>query len=304
MDKSNIFDLGSILDKNIQKPDLPPEQHATLDMHKLKTEPVYIQSNPLLYKSKQPFSQKLKMLNVNDPNTKMRSTGIRTSATIDPLIYKEVPKNEWLLLPTNTYIRVLYNDNSTSAGGRMASLSPVGDGTYAITIRHKNPKNFSTSLVNTDDINKLYKLINDKKEMQKGINESSAIHDTLQNTLQHNPPQHNPPQHNPPQHNPPQHNPPQHNPLQHSPPQHIPPQHDTQPTIQNIPQHETYDNNVLMQPRQMQSHPQQQNNIAFNDTNENITSLNFRVDTIEIKIQRIEQSINKIIELIKERMVK
>jgi hypothetical protein len=144
MDKSNIFDLGSILDKNIQKPDLPPEQHATLDMHKLKTEPVYIQSNPLLYKSKQPFSQKLKMLNVNDPNTKMRSTGIRTSATIDPLIYKEVPRNEWLLLPTNTYIRVLYNDNSTSAGGRMTSLSPIGDGTYAINIRHKNPKNLST----------------------------------------------------------------------------------------------------------------------------------------------------------------
>ena len=274
MDKSNIFDLGSILDKNIQKPELPPEQHATLDMHKLKTEPVYIQSNPLLYKSKQPFSQKLQMLNVNDPNTKMRSTGIRTSATIDPLIYKEVPKNEWLLLPTNTYIRVLYNDNTTSAGGRMSSLAPNNDGTYTIIIRHKNPKNFSTSLVNTDDVNKLYKLINDKKEMQKGINETPNIHDTLHNTPLHNPPQ-----------------------------------HDIQPTTQNniIPQHETYDNNVLMQPRQMQSHQQphqQPQNIAFNDTNESISSLNFRVDTIEIKIQRIEQSINKIIELIKERMVK
>jgi hypothetical protein len=281
MDKSNIFDLGSILDKNIQKPDLPPEQHATLDMHKLKTEPVYIQSNPLLYKSKQPFSQKLKMLNVNDPNTKMRSTGIRTSATIDPLIYKEVPRNEWLLLPTNTYIRVLYNDNSTSAGGRMASLSPVGDGTYAITIRHKNPKNFSTSLVNTDDINKLYKLINDKKEMQKGIGEMSTIHE-MQNTRE---PIREPMRE------------PMREPIDMQPVQ----QNDMQP-IQTVREPIRQQNETLTQLRQIQSYPQ--NSIAFNDTNESISSLNFRVDTIEIKIQRIEQSINKIIELIKERIVK
>jgi len=286
MDKSNIFDLGSILDKNIQKPDLPPEQHATLDMHKLKTEPVYIQSNPLLYKSKQPFSQKLKMLNVNDPNTKMRSTGIRTSATIDPLIYKEVPRNEWLLLPTNTYIRVLYNDNSTSAGGRMASLSPVGDGTYAITIRHKNPKNFSTSLVNTDDINKLYKLINDKKEMQKGIGEMSTIHE-MQNTRE---PIREPMRE------------PMREPIDMQPVQ----QNDMQPiqqtSIQTVREPIRQQNETLTQLRQIQSYPQ--NSIAFNDTNESISSLNFRVDTIEIKIQRIEQSINKIIELIKERIVK
>jgi hypothetical protein len=286
MDKSNIFDLGSILDKNIQKPDLPPEQHATLDMHKLKTEPVYIQSNPLLYKSKQPFSQKLKMLNVNDPNTKMRSTGIRTSATIDPLIYKEVPRNEWLLLPTNTYIRVLYNDNSTSAGGRMASLSPVGDGTYAITIRHKNPKNFSTSLVNTDDINKLYKLINDKKEMQKGISEMPTIHE-MQNTRE---PIREPIRE------------PMREPIDMQPVQ----QNDMQPiqqtSIQTVREPIRQQNETLTQLRQIQSYPQ--NSIAFNDTNESISSLNFRVDTIEIKIQRIEQSINKIIELIKERIVK
>ena len=266
MDKSNIFDLGSILDKNIQKPELPVEHHTALDTHKLKSEPVYIQSNPLIYKSNQPFSQKLKMLNVVDPNAKMRSTGIRTSATIDSLIYKEIPKNEWLLIPTNTYIRVLYNDNTTSAGGRMTSLSPVGDGTYTINIRHKNPKNLSTSTVNTDDINKLYKLINDKKEMQKGMQEMPTIQEVQpmrQLEVQ---------------------------PMRQLEVQPQPEMHDMNHHIQG--------HNNLSQPRQIPM------NTSFNDTNESITSLNFRVDTIEIKIQRIEQSINKIIELLKERIVK
>ena len=278
MDKSNIFDLGSILDKNIQKPELPVEQHTTLDTHKLKSEPVYIQSNPLIYKSNQPFSQKLKMLNVVDPNAKMRSTGIRTSATIDPLIYKEVQRSEWLLIPTNTYIRVLYNDNTTSAGGRMTSLSPVGDGTYTINIRHKNPKNLSTSTVNTDDINKLYKLINDKKEMQKGMQEMSTIQEVQPMRQPEVQPMRQP-----------EMQPMRQQEVQPMRQQEIQPmrQQEMQPMrqqeIQQQPEmhdmnHHMQSNNSLLQPRQM--------NTSFNDTNESITSLNFRVDTIEIKIQR------------------
>ena len=288
MDKSNIFDLGSILDKNIQKPELPVEQHTALDTHKLKSEPVYIQSNPLIYKSNQPFSQKLKMLNVVDPNAKMRSTGIRTSATIDSLIYKEVPKNEWLLIPTNTYIRVLYNDNTTSAGGRMTSLSPVGDGTYTINIRHKNPKNLSTSTVNTDDINKLYKLINDKKEMQKGTQEMPTIQEVQpMRQLEVQPMRQ----------------------LEVQPMRQleVQPMRQTemQPMRQLEAQPEMHDMNHHIQGHNNLSQPRQiPMNTSFNDTNESITSLNFRVDTIEIKIQRIEQSINKIIELLKERIVK
>jgi hypothetical protein len=290
MDKKNIFDLSAILEKNIQKP-ISTNEQPSLEIHKLKHTPVYIQSNPILYQNKQPFSQKLKMLNTSENSEKMRSTGIRTNATIDPLVYKEVQKEEWLLLPISTYVRVLYNDNTTSAGGRIVTILPHGDGTYYMNIKHQNPKNISTSSVNTDDINKLYRLINDKREQKPVLETVHEQPDIKQDIV---------PQ-----------------PLYNtSNSQHINNTSNLQPLQSNIvvsrvstpmPLHAS--NSIIS------NHPannlqnlislQNRNTLPmsnFHETHEMVLSLNHRVDTIEIQIQRIEQTLNKIVDLIKERI--